>query len=287
MKTLQVGVLMVVMSAILMFIGDMIGGPHHSGLYIMLAISLLINWVSYYYSDKIVLSMYGAKPVSRSDSPELYRIVELLCARADMPMPKLYVLPEQQPNAFATGRNPENAAVAVTQGLLQACDSREVEGVIAHEMAHIRNRDTLLMTVVASMASAIMMIAHMARWAAIFGGGRSRDDNNPLGLLFAIIVAPIAATMVQLAISRQREYLADETGAKLAGDPMGLANALVKIEQVAQRQRVGFGNPATAHMFIMNPLNAEGIATLFRTHPTTKQRVMKLREMAALDPTYR
>ncbi len=285
MKTLQVGLLMVVMTAILLFLGDMFGG--RSGLIIMLTISLVINWVSYYYSDKIVLSMYGAKPISRSDAPDLYQKVEMLCSRADIPMPKLYILPEQQPNAFATGRSPQFAAVAVTQGLLQACDSREVEGVIAHELAHIRNRDTLLMTVVASMASAVMMIAHMARWAAIFGGvGRDRDDNNPLGLLFAIIVAPIAATMVQLAISRQREFYADETGAKLAGDPMGLANALVKIEQVAQRQRVGFGEPATAHMFIMNPLKADGIAGLFRTHPTTKQRVMKLREMASLDPLY-
>lgn len=284
MKTLQVGVLMVVMTAILLSLGELIG--HRNGLYFMLVISLAINWVSYYYSDKIVLSMYGAKPIGRSESPDLYRTVEMLCSRADIPMPKLYVLPEQQPNAFATGRNPENAAVAVTQGLLQACDSREIEGVIAHELSHIRNRDTLLMTVVASMASAIMMIAHLARWAAIFGGGR-RDDNNPIGLLFAIIVAPIAATMVQLAISRQREYLADETGAKLAGDPMGLANALVKIDRISQQQQVGFGDPATAHMFIMNPLKAEGFAGLFRTHPTTRQRVMKLREMASLDPMYR
>lgn len=284
MKTLQVGLLMVVMTGILLSLGDMLGG--HRGLFIMLTISLVINWVSYYYSDKIVLSMYGAKPISQSDAPDLYQKVEMLCSRADIPMPKLYILPEQQPNAFATGRSPQYAAVAVTQGLLQVCDSREVEGVIAHELAHIRNRDTLLMTVVASMASAIMMIAHMARWAAIFGGAGRDRDNNPLGLLFAIIVAPIAATMVQLAISRQREFYADETGAKLAGDPMGLANALVKIEQVSQRQPVGFGDPATAHMFIMNPLKAEGFAGLFRTHPSTKQRVMKLREMASLDSLY-
>ncbi|MHB1460549.1 MAG: zinc metalloprotease HtpX [Armatimonadota bacterium] len=275
---------MVVMTGILLSLGNLFGG--RNGLFIMLTISLVINWVSYYYSDKIVLSMYGAKPISQSDAPDLYQKVQMLCSRADIPMPKLYILPEQQPNAFATGRSPQYAAVAVTQGLLQVCDSREVEGVIAHELAHIRNRDTLLMTVVASMATAIMMIAHMARWAAIFGGvGRDRD-NNPLGLLFAIIVAPIAATMVQLAISRQREFYADETGAKLAGDPMGLANALVKIEQVSQRQQVGFGDPATAHMFIMNPLKAEGISGLFRTHPSTKQRVMKLREMASLDPLF-
>ena len=284
MKTLQTGILMTVLSAILILLGKHFG---NAGMIMMLGLSLLLNVGSYYYSDKIVLAMYGAKPIEPNQAPELYNIVQSLCLRAEIPMPKLYVLPEQQPNAFATGRDPEHAAVAVTQGLLNVCDNREVKGVIAHELSHVKNRDTLLMTIVASIASAIMMLVNIIKWTAIFGGsGRDRDDNNPIAVIGVIILAPIAAMIVQLAISRQREYLADETGAKIAGDPMGLADALVKIEHVALRQNVGYGTPATAHMFISNPLKSEGMMSLFSTHPTTKQRVEKLRQMAAREPMY-
>ncbi len=283
MKTLQTGILMIALSAILILIGKHFG---NTGMIMMLGLSLLLNVGSYYYSDKIVLAMYGAKPIEPNQAPELYNTVQSLCLRAELPMPKLYVLPEQQPNAFATGRDPEHAAVAVTQGLLSVCDSREVKGVIAHELSHVKNRDTLLMTIVASIASAIMMVVNIIKWTAIFGSGRDRDDNNPIALIGVVVLAPIAAMIVQLAISRQREYLADETGAKIAGDPMGLADALVKIEHVALRQNVGYGTPATAHMFISNPLKSEGMMSLFSTHPTTKQRVEKLRQMAAREPMY-
>jgi len=280
MNTLKVGILLVALTALFIFVGDAIGG--RSGAMIAFALALVMNLVSYWFSDKIVLSMYGARPLSPADSPELYRMTERLAERAGIPMPRLYVVPGPQPNAFATGRNPANSAVAVTEGLLSLLNRDEVEGVIAHEIAHIKHRDTLTMTVVATIAGAVMLLADMARWAMIFGGARSddREGGNPLVFLLVMIVAPIAAMLIQLAISRAREYEADATGARLAGSPDGLANALRKLEQ-ASRMIPMEASPSTAHLFIVNPLRGMGgaLMSLFMTHPPIEERIRRLERM--------
>jgi heat shock protein HtpX len=280
MNTLKVGVLLVALTALFIFVGDAIGG--RSGAMIAFALALVMNLVSYWFSDKIVLSMYGARPLSPADAPELYRMTERLAERAGIPMPRLYVVPGPQPNAFATGRNPAHSAVAVTEGLVSLLNRDEVEGVIAHEIAHIKHRDTLTMTVVATIAGAVMLLADMARWAMIFGGARSddREGGNPLVYLFVMIVAPIAAMLIQLAISRAREYEADATGARLAGSPDGLANALRKLEQ-ASRMIPMEASPSTAHLFIVNPLRGMGgaLMSLFMTHPPIEERIRRLERM--------
>jgi heat shock protein HtpX len=280
MNTLKVGVLLVALTALFIFLGDAIGGP--GGAMVAFALALVMNVVSYWFSDKIVLKMYGAQELSPAEAPELYRMTERLAERAGIPMPRLYVVPGPQPNAFATGRNPANSAVAVTEGLLSLLDREEVEGVIAHEIAHIKHRDTLTMTVVATIAGAVMLLADMARWAMIFGGARSDDQegSNPLVFLLLMIVAPIAAMLIQLAISRAREYEADATGARLAGSPDGLINALRKLEQ-ASRMIPMEASPSTAHLFIVNPLRGMGgaIMSLFMTHPPIEERIRRLQRM--------
>jgi heat shock protein HtpX len=279
-NTLKTGVLLVLLAAILMLIGGAVGG--RGGLFIALLLAVGMNVFSYWYSDAMVLRMYGAREVSEADAPQVYGILRRLTQRAAIPMPRVYVIASESPNAFATGRNPQHAAVAVTRGIARLLDERELEGVLAHELAHIRNRDTLTMTVTATIASAIMFLANMAQWAALFGGF-SRDEEGEggglIGLLIAIVVAPIAATLVQMAISRSREYAADTTGAQLAGTPYGLADALEKLAYASERIPANV-SPATAHLFIVNPLHRGHFATLFSTHPPLEERVQRLRRMA-------
>jgi heat shock protein HtpX len=239
-----------------------------------------MNFASYWFSDKIVLKMYGAREVSPHEAPELHQLVQRLAQRAGIPMPRVYIIPSDAPNAFATGRNPQHGAVAVTEGILRMLDTDELAGVLAHELGHIRNRDTLIMTVAATLAGAITMLAHMAQWGAIFGFGRRDDEDSGgsgvFGLLFMAILAPIAATLIQLAISRSREYFADSTGAAVAGSPSGLARALEKLHYASQRLPME-ANPATAHLFIVNPLTGGSLANLFSTHPPIEERIRRLR----------
>jgi len=230
-----------------------------------------------------VLRMYNAQPVTEAEAPELHAIVRTLVQKAGMPMPKVYIIPEETPNAFATGRNPEHAVVAVTQGIMRMLSREELSGVIGHELAHIRHRDMLTGTIVATIAGAISMLAQMAQWAMIFGGGRRNNDEeggNPIAALVMMIVAPIAAMLVQMAISRTREYEADKGGAQIAGNPSGLANALLKLEKGSQLIPMEDAKPATAHMFIVNPLSGGGLMNLFSTHPPIAERVKRLNEMA-------
>ena len=279
MNALKTGFLLAALTALLMLIGRMVGGP--SGMIVAFGFALVMNAVSYWYSDKIVLAMYRAQPIGEADAPELHAVVGRLTREAGLPMPKLYVVPGEMPNAFATGRNPEHAAVAVTEGLMRILDRSEVEGVIAHELAHVRNRDILISTIAATLAGAIMLLENMARWGAMFGGiGRSDDDNGgAIGLLAAALVAPLAALVIQMAVSRSREYQADATGAQISGKPLGLANALVKLEN-ASKYVPSQASPATAHMFIVNPLRGGGIGSLFSTHPPIPERVNRLRTIA-------
>jgi heat shock protein HtpX len=266
---------MFVMTVILMFFGGILGGQR--GMTFALLFSFGMNFLSYWKSDKLVLSMYKAQPVN-SDS-KVYQIVKRLARKADLPMPKVYIINQSQPNAFATGRNPEHAAVAVTRGLLDILDEDELSGVIAHELGHVNNRDILIGTIAASMAGAITYLAHMARWAAIFGRGNDDEDENPIALIATMILAPVAAMLVQMAISRTREYKADAYGAKISGDPLYLARALKKLEMKSRITPMK-ANPATSHMFIVNPLSKEKMASLFSTHPNTKMRIEKLEEMS-------
>ncbi|QNB47989.1 zinc metalloprotease HtpX [Thermanaerosceptrum fracticalcis] len=275
MKTL---ILMSVLTVLVVLIGGTLGGQ--SGMIVALVLAIVMNGGSYWFSDKIVLSMTGAQPFSRRDNPELYTMVEMLAARAGLPMPKLYLIPSHQPNAFATGRNPEHSAVAVTQGLLNILNRDELEGVIAHELAHIKNRDVLISTIAAVMAGVITTIANWAQWALLFGGGNNdEEESSGLAALPLIILGPIAAMLVQMAVSRSREYLADGTGAKIAGNSNGLANALLKLQQASRMAPMDV-SPAASHLFIVNPLNAQRLVNLFSTHPPIEDRVRKLRNMA-------
>src|SRR2546425_7697791 len=280
-NTFKTFILLAGMTALLLAIGDALGG--RQGLVIALVFAGVMNFVGYWFSDKIALGMGGAQPVSEADAPDLYRIVRELCLRANLQLPRLYVIPSPTPNAFATGRNPEHAAVAVTSGILNVLSRDELEGVIAHELAHVKNRDILISSVAAVIAGAISQLAHMAQWAMMFGGmGRDRDEDSRGGLiggLAMIIVAPIAAMLIQMAISRSREFQADATGAQICGRPLSLANALVKLEDVNHRIPMQV-NPAQAQMYIVNPLTAGGIASLFSTHPSMTERVKRLQEMA-------
>ncbi|MBP2646165.1 MAG: hypothetical protein H6Q75_1605 [Firmicutes bacterium] len=281
MNSLKTSVLLAVLTGLLMAIGNMFGGS--SGMMIMLVFSLVMNFASYWYSDKIVLSMYGAREVGVAQAPDLIRLVSNLAQKAKMPMPKVYIVETDAPNAFATGRNPENGVVAVTTGIMRVLSYEELEGVVAHELAHIKNRDTLISTVVATLAGVITMIANIAQWAAIFGGGRSDDEDNGgmLELVFTIVLAPLAATLIQLGISRTREYLADETGGLLS-NPLALASALKKIEYYAKHAVMPEAKPATSHMFIINPFSGAGgwMVSLFSTHPRTEERIEKLEALA-------
>ncbi len=279
MNTLKTGFLLTALTLMAIAIGKWVGGA--SGMVWAFGFAIVMNVGSYWFSDKIVLAMYRAQPITESDSPGLYSMVERLTQQAGLPMPKLYVVPGEAPNAFATGRNPQHAAVAVTDGLMRILDRDEVEGVLAHELAHVKNRDILIGTIAATFAGAIMMLGSMVRWAAIFGGFGGRDDDNgggAIGMLVIAILAPIAAMMIQMAISRSREYQADATGASISGKPLGLANALLKLEG-ASRVIPSQASPATAHMMIVNPLRG-GFGSLFSTHPAIPERVQRLREMA-------
>jgi len=270
---------MVFMTLLLMLVGSALGG--RSGMIIAFGIAVVMNFGTYWFSDKIVLRMYGAQPVSEAEAPELYSIVRTLVQKAGLPMPKVYIIPEETPNAFATGRNPDHAVVAVTHGIMRILSREELAGVVAHELAHIKHRDMLTGTIVATIAGAISMLAQMAQWAMIFGG--RRDDNeegtSPVVGIVMMIVAPIAAMLVQMAISRTREYEADKGGAQIAGNPGGLANALLKLERGSQIVPMTDAKPATAHMFIVNPLTGGGLMNLFSTHPPIAERVKRLNEM--------
>lgn len=283
MNTLKTTILMALLTGILIAVGGAFGGNH--GAAIMLVFSLGMNFFSYWFSDSIVLKSYGAREVSQSEEPELYSLVSNLAANADLPMPKVCIVESSVPNAFATGRNPSHAAVAVTTGIMRALTMDELGGVIAHELSHIKHRDTLISTVAASIAGVISMIGHIAQWAAIFGGGRSDDDEggNPIGLLFTIIIAPIAAMLIQMAISRSREFEADKSGGEICGNPLSLARALEKIEYFARNARpMEQASNATAHMCIVNPFSGVGstITKLFSTHPPTEERIARLRQQA-------
>lgn len=278
MSTLKTGMLLAFLTALFMGVGYLIGGT--GGMVIAFLIAAGINLFSFWNSDKIVLRMHHAREVDARSAPELHRMVGNLAARAGLPMPKVYVIDNPQPNAFATGRNPENAAVAATTGLLERLDREEIEGVMAHELAHVKNRDTLTMTITATIAGAISMLANFA----FFFGGARNNSSNPMGIvgiLVAAIFAPLAAMMVQFAISRTREYVADRTGAEISGNPRGLASALAKISNSVARipNQDAERSPATAHMFIINPLSGQRMDNLFSTHPATENRIAKLMEM--------
>lgn len=279
LNMLKTGLLLTGLTLILIAIGNLLGGQ--TGIIVALVFAALMNLGSYWFSDKLVVRMSGAVPLSEQEAPELYQMTREMCHRANMPMPRLYLIPDMQPNAFATGRNPQNGVVAVTQGLLQLMNYDEVKGVIAHELAHIKNRDTLIMAIAATIAGAISAVAHMFYYATLFFGSRDEDAPNPLAALALVIVAPLAAMIVQLAISRAREYEADKTGAEIAGTPIGLANALRKLEAAAQRIPNEHAQPATAHMYIVNPLRGGGILALFSTHPPVQERVRRLEAMAS------
>lgn len=276
MNTMRTVVLMAALTALFVFLGNLIGGQ--SGMMVAFMIAIVMNFFSYWFSDKIVLKMYQAQEVS--PSLELYGMVRTLATRANLPMPKVYVIPGDQPNAFATGRDPQHSAVAVTEGIMRMMTREELSGVIGHELAHIKNRDILTGTIAATLAGAISMIAQMGHFAMLFGG-RSDDEeggSNPITGLLMLIVAPIAAMLIQMAISRSREYVADADGARIAGQPRYLANALRKL-QMGVEQIPMAANPSTAHMFIVSPLSGGGIASLFSTHPPMEERIARLESM--------
>jgi heat shock protein HtpX len=270
-------ILLAVMTALILWVGQLLGG--RQGMIIALLLAAGMNFFSYWYSDKLVLKMYRASEVTPNQAPELYEMVQRLTQQAGLPMPKLYIIPQEAPNAFATGRDPEHAVVAVTEGLLKIMDRDEVMGVLAHELAHVKNRDILIGSIAATMAGAIMMLATMARWSAIFGGGNQDEEGGGAGIIGLIamsIIAPMAAMIVQMAISRSREYLADATGAKFAGHPEGLAQALEKLGAYSKRMPMD-AHPSTAHMFIVNPLSGKSMMSLFSTHPPLEERIARLR----------
>ena len=266
------------LTGLILFFGKLIGGTR--GMQIALIIAAAMNFFSYWFSDKIVLRMYGAQEVSEAEAPQLYAMVADLARQADIPMPRVYIIPEESPNAFATGRNPEHAAVAVTQGILRLLNPTELKGVLAHEIGHVRNRDILIQSIAATLGGAIMVLADMVRWSAIFGGSRDSEEggsNALAGLLFAFL-APIAAMLIQMAISRSREYIADETGARLCHNPESLARALEKLAYGTQQIPME-ANPATENMFIVSPLTGGGLLSLFSTHPPIEERIARLRAM--------
>jgi len=285
MNGFRTTILLAALTALVVWIGQMVGGPN--GAIMALIMAGAMNFLSYWFSDKIVLKMYGGQEITANDDPELYGLVQELAAKGGLPMPKVYVIPEQTPNAFATGRNPAHAAVAVTQGIRRILNKRELAGVLGHELSHVKHRDILISSIAATLAGAISYLAYMAQWAAIFGGGsRDREGGGGggiFGLLFMMIVAPMAAMLIQMAVSRSREYMADAGGAKISGDPLALASALRKLHMGAQNIPMQVSDAtqnATAHMFIVSPLTGSGMAKLFSTHPAMEERVARLEAMA-------
>jgi heat shock protein HtpX len=279
---LRTGILLTALTALIILIGRMFGG--NQGMIIAFIFAMVMNFSSYWFSDKIVLAMYRAKELSPSEAPEIHRMVEELAQRGELPKPRIYMIPSETPNAFATGRNPEHAVVAVTSGIVRLLEPEELKGVLAHELGHVKNRDILIGSIAATLAGVVMMLASMARWAAIFGFGGGDDDDgggNIIVLILMSIVAPLAAMLIQMAISRSREYLADETGARLAENPRSLASALEKLASASQRIPMQQASPATAHMFIVNPLSGGGFSRWFSTHPPVEERVRRLRSLAA------
>jgi heat shock protein HtpX len=279
MNTLKTLLFLTVLTVLLIIVGGLLGG--RSGMIVALIFAAIMNFGSYWFSDKVVIRIFRGRRIEEQDNPRLFGIVRRASQNAHLPMPKVYMIPSESPNAFATGRNPRHAAVAVTQGILRILNEDELEGVISHEIAHIKNRDMLTQTIVATLAGAISMLAFMARWAALFGGYGGRDDNRGggLGLLIMAIVAPLLALLIQMAISRSREFAADETGAKISHKPLHLASALKKLHNATRRVPLQ-ANPATAHIFIVNPLSSQGFASLFSTHPPVQQRIDKLHQLA-------
>ncbi len=269
-------VLLAAMTGLFLAVGDLLGG--RSGMIAALALAGVMNFVAYFWSDKIALASYGARPVTREEAPVLFAIVERLAMKAQIPMPRLYLIPDPALNAFATGRNPAHAAVAATEGIVRAMSQEELEGVLAHELSHVLNRDTLISTVAATLAGAISMLARMAFWIPM-GGRDDNDRGNPLGALLMLILAPIAAFLIQMAVSRSREYAADASGARLVGHPMGLASALRKLQAAAGKIPLQGATPATAHLFIVNPLSGRSLLGLFSTHPPLDDRIARLMQM--------
>ncbi|MBU1150155.1 MAG: zinc metalloprotease HtpX [Proteobacteria bacterium] len=282
MNTIKTALLLGALTGLLMLIGGLFGGQQ--GVVIAFIFAMVMNFGSYWFSDKLVLRMYKARPVSESEAPELHAMVKNLALKASLPMPHVYIIPGDTPNAFATGRDEHHAVVAVTEGILRILDRDELEGVISHELTHIKNRDMLIGSIAATLAGTIVMLAHMAQWAAIFGGA-SRDDEEGgggiIGLILMAVLAPIAAAIIQMAISRSREYLADAGGAKISGKPYDLAGALEKLSR-ASRAIPMKANPSTAHMFIVNPLTRRSLMNLFSTHPPIEERIARLRSMRPL-----
>ena len=285
MNGFRTTILLAALTALVVWIGQMVGGPN--GAVLALIIAGAMNFFSYWFSDKIVLKMYGAQEITANDDPELYGLVQDLTTRGGLPMPRVYIIPEETPNAFATGRNPEHAAVAVTQGIRRILNKRELAGVLGHELSHVKHRDILISSIAATLAGAISYLAYMAQWGMMFGGGRDREEGggggNILSLLFMMIVAPLAAMLIQMAVSRSREYGADDGGAKVTGDPLALASALRKLHMGAQNIPLQVNDAtanATAHMFIVNPLTGGGLANLFSTHPPMEERIARLEAMA-------
>ena len=283
-NSFKTAILLSALTALILIIGKVFGGQQ--GLIIAFIFALVMNGGSYWFSDKIVLSLYRAQELKYEDAPDLHRMVERLAQQAEIPKPRIYLIPSQNPNAFATGRNPDHAAVAVTQGIVRLLNGDELEGVLSHELSHIKNRDILIGSIAATMAGVVMMLASMARWAALFGGFGRDDDEGAggiIGLIAMSILAPIAAMLIQFAISRSREYLADETGARVSNNPLGLARALEKLSTASKRAPMEAG-PATAqatsHLFIVNPFTGKSMMNLFSTHPSAEERIKRLRSMA-------
>ncbi len=281
MNTIKTVFLMTLMMMLFLLVGGLLGG--RDGLVIAFVMSLGMNFFSYWFSDKIILTMYGARQLTEEEAPKLFHLVRKLTQNANLPMPKIYVIDNPNPNAFATGRNPNNAAVAVTTGILRILNDEELEGVLAHELAHIKHRDILLATIVATFVGTITFISRLAGWSMMFAGGnRDREDSgNAIASLVLLIVAPIAAVLLQLAISRAREFMADEGGARISGKPLALASALAKLEQAAKVIPMSNAGPSTAHLFIVNPLRGSSLMKLFMTHPPIEERIERLKLIAA------
>jgi heat shock protein HtpX len=281
-NTVKTTLLLGLMTVLIILIGRALGGQQ--GMVLAFFLAAVMNLGSYWFSDKIVLAMYRAQEISPQEHPEIHQMVSELAQQAGIPKPRVFVIEDDSPNAFATGRNPQHAVVAVTTGIMRILSRQELKGVLAHELGHVKNRDILIGSIAATMAGAIMILANMARWTAIFGGGRGdseegRGSGGMLGLLVMTIVAPLAAMLIQMAISRSREYLADASGARFSGNPLGLAGALEKLQLASQRLPMENPNPATAHMFIVNPLSGRSLLNLFSTHPPIEERIARLREM--------
>jgi len=277
MNTLKTTFLLTALTLLLLFFGKALGG--NGGMMVALVMAGVMNFVSYWFSDKIVLKMYGAKEVTEAEAPRLYGITRQLAVKAMLPIPKVYIIPGMSPNAFATGRNPQHAAVAATEGILKTLNDEELEGVMAHELAHVGNRDILISSIVATIAGAISMLANMAQFAAMFGGRDRERGGNPMVMIAMAIIAPIAAMLVQMAVSRSREYQADDYGARICGKPLALANALKKLHMGVAAIPM-HANSATAHMFIVSPLTGGGLMSLFSTHPPMEERVARLEELS-------